>query len=467
MRPRWSLCLLVLLGACAYYNGMYNTKRLAGRARKAEREGRSFEATSLWGQVAVKAESVVIRHPSEKWSNEARLLHGTALVKLNDCSRALRPLEGVMTTARTPELVEEAALLVGACRLREGDADGATAAYARLLDSHAADRRALARYQHGRALRLGGRFEEALAELSTSSHPRARGERAAALAGLGRLADALPLADSLLAERDSLAPWDSLLALVAEHDAEAASALTDRVATAPGLSPALRARLVLEEGRRWSEPDPARSEQRLRQADSLGRDTPVQSEARLEQGRLMVSRAASLPELRQAAFSLEDASDESGRYDAGRVQLGTTAQRVALYADSTSAGVPQGDLRLFLAGELARDSLGAARFAAAQFRRVAKEWPQSPFAPKAMLALIPLDPQAADSLRNALLTYYPENPYVAMAQGGDSPAYEILEDSLRRFAATFRPEGRRPTRPTPARRQPQQPQTPREPADTP
>jgi hypothetical protein len=193
----------------------------------------------------------------------------------------------------------------------------------------------------------------------------------------------------------------------------------------------------------------------------------VQSEARLEQGRLMVSRAASLPELRQAAFSLEDASDESGRYDAGRVQLGTTAQRVALYADSTSAGVPQGDLRLFLAGELARDSLGAARFAAAQFRRVAKEWPQSPFAPKAMLALIPLDPQAADSLRNALLTYYPENPYVAMAQGGDSPAYEILEDSLRRFAATFRPEGRRPTRPTPARRQPQQPQTPREPADTP
>jgi hypothetical protein len=31
-----------LLGGCVYYNGMYNAKRLAGSARKAERDGRAF-----------------------------------------------------------------------------------------------------------------------------------------------------------------------------------------------------------------------------------------------------------------------------------------------------------------------------------------------------------------------------------------------------------------------------------------
>jgi hypothetical protein len=57
---------LVSTGACVYYNGMYNANRLARSARKAEREGRTFQANGLWGQVATKAESVVVRHPTSK-----------------------------------------------------------------------------------------------------------------------------------------------------------------------------------------------------------------------------------------------------------------------------------------------------------------------------------------------------------------------------------------------------------------
>jgi len=49
------VAMVVLLGGCVYYNGMYNTNRLANSARRAEREGRTFAATSLWGQVATKA----------------------------------------------------------------------------------------------------------------------------------------------------------------------------------------------------------------------------------------------------------------------------------------------------------------------------------------------------------------------------------------------------------------------------
>ena len=55
---------------------MYNANRLANSARKAEREGRTFEANSLWGQVATKAESVVVRHPKSKYAEEATILRG-------------------------------------------------------------------------------------------------------------------------------------------------------------------------------------------------------------------------------------------------------------------------------------------------------------------------------------------------------------------------------------------------------
>src|ERR671914_2916059 len=81
-----------LLGGCVYYNGMYNANRLARSARQAEREGKTLEASSLWGQVATKAESVVVRHPTSKYAEQASLLRGIALAKLGQCDQALGPL---------------------------------------------------------------------------------------------------------------------------------------------------------------------------------------------------------------------------------------------------------------------------------------------------------------------------------------------------------------------------------------
>ena len=71
---------------------MYNTKRLAGSARKAERDGRAFEANNLWGQVVTRAESLVARHPDSKYVDEALVLKGVALARLNQCEAAVAPL---------------------------------------------------------------------------------------------------------------------------------------------------------------------------------------------------------------------------------------------------------------------------------------------------------------------------------------------------------------------------------------
>src|SRR3954464_5901102 len=90
----------VLLAGCVYYNGMYNANRLAGSARKAEREGRTFEATRLWGQVATKAESVVVRHPTSKYAEEAGVLRGVALARLGQCEHALGALSRASSSTK-------------------------------------------------------------------------------------------------------------------------------------------------------------------------------------------------------------------------------------------------------------------------------------------------------------------------------------------------------------------------------
>lgn len=462
------LGLLLAAGCGGYYNGMYSAEQFARRARRAEKEGRTFDATSFWGQVAVRAESVLVRHPHSGWADKARLLQGTALVRLKDCGRALPPLEAVMVGARETELSEQAALLVGSCRLAVGDPIGATSAYARLTGSRDAGRRNLALLEHGRALRLAGSYDEALAELAGSGDPRARGERAATLAALGRIAEAEAMADSLIAEADSAAPYDSVHAGFVRHDSAAASRFADRIGAATTLPAALRTALLLQDARRLSEADSAAADRRFAEAQKAGSGTPLAVEAKLQAAAARIARAESAELLRDAADNLEDLSEGSGPAGARAQQLAAAVRRVILVADSAPPGSPGGDLRLFLAAELARDSLGAPRFAARQFQRIVTEWPGSDFAPKALLALIALDPASGDSLLGIVRVRYATSPYVLFASGEDVPAYAALEDSLRRFAETFRPEGRRST-PHPARpgtrpgQQPTQPRAPSEP----
>ena len=152
----------VLLAGCVYYNGMYNANRLAGSARKAEREGRTFDANNLWGQVATKAESVVVRHPTSKYAQEANALRGIALARMGQCEAALVPLSRASLMVPS-ELTEEAQLATGRCQMAAGNIEAGQAAYNSLLHSRNPERRAEARFQHARALRQQGDFQAARA----------------------------------------------------------------------------------------------------------------------------------------------------------------------------------------------------------------------------------------------------------------------------------------------------------------
>jgi hypothetical protein len=453
---------LLALNGCAYYNGMYNANRLAGRAEKAERDGRTFDANSFWGQVVVKADSVLARHPDSKWADDARLLRGKALARLDRCEAAIPELARAQQELTEPHLVEEAALELGHCRLRQGDATGAQMALAPLEDSPDSLRRARARALLGGARVAGGDYSAALPLLEAGSDSVAAGNRLVALAGARRLDEARGLADSLIAAGAGAAPWGAFLRELGRADQASATAYLDRVRTLP-VDPGQLAEWMLQDAARRLATDRAGAVSRYQEAERLAPDTDAGIRARELRIRMALAAVPALDSLSGTIAELKGQADDIQMMTPadGLVQ---TAELIERTADSATRRPPRGDLMMFLAAELARDSLGAAGLAADLMGRVADGWPESPYAPKALLALMALDDGAADSARAELETLYGASPYVAAVQGLADSTYHTLEDSLGSFAmawgaaaraqaapgrSTVRPGDRRPLRPAP------------------
>jgi hypothetical protein len=423
-----------LLGGCVYYNGMYNAKRLAGSARKAERDGRTFEANNLWGQVITRAESLVARHPDSKYVDEALVLKGVALARLRQCRAAVTPLARVPLLPADAEVSEEGALALGRCRLELGDPEAADAMLARVAESEDPVRRGEARLLRARTLRMTSRHEAAVALLDGVPGRRAMNERLLALAGARRSDAALALADTLLATSDTSTRWDTVAVAVGREDAATASALVDRLEKRPGTAPDARARLLLDDALRMAALDTARAEARLRQAASIEEAGPSTAQARLRLTRLRLSRVTVPSDLPPLATELAAQVSAKTVISAEAGQLRETVTRILAAGDSAAAGAAQSDLRLFLAAESARDSLAAPVLAASLFRRLVEGTPESPYVPKAILAGAALDSVWGASVVPLLEMQYASSPYVAFLQGAEPYGYRELEDSLRSFA---------------------------------
>lgn len=426
-----------LISGCVYYNGMYNTNRLANAARKAERDGRAYEAKNLWGQVVTRAESLVVRHPDSKYADQASVIRGIALARLDQCPSAVGPLALYESVPGLDDaVVEEAALALGGCRLELGDPALAEAALSRVIDSRDPARRREARFRHARALRLTGRFPEAVAELRTTRDPRGRADLLLALAGAGRTDEALGVADAILASRDTAVVWDSVVAALGRQDPRAATRLVDRLAADTSLAPEERARRLYQDGLRLEALDSAAALARLQQATRVTGRAESAERARLHLLRLELTRTRSPEELAPVADSLTALARRESGAAPEAAALGMTLARLRRLADSAGPAVDRGDLRLFLGAEAARDTLRAPVLAAGLFRRVADEWPESPYAPKALLAAELIDPMDTEGLQTRLDSLYPDSPYLAALHGEQAPGYRALEDSLQAFATS-------------------------------
>jgi hypothetical protein len=95
-----------------------------------------------------------------------------------------------------------------------------------------------------------------------------------------------------------------------------------------------------------------------------------------------------------------------------------------------AAGAPQGAGARFRIAEMVRDSLGAPALAGQLLLDAAAADTASLYAPKALVAALPLLPDRHDSIAAVLDTRYATSPYTRAYHGEASVAYVAAEDSL-------------------------------------
>jgi predicted negative regulator of RcsB-dependent stress response len=429
-----SLTLAVLataVGACAYYNGLYNANHLAKEARRAERQGRTGEARSLWSQAAVKAESVASRHPHSKYRDDALLLQGTALQRLRSCVTAVGPLELAADSSPDRTIRVEAALRAGECRLDLLEPDSALEAVALVLSEGSAQERSQAQLIRGQAFLRLGRTHEAIDELTASAAPTAVFPKAMALARMGRAEEGAAVLRAAVTDPFVEDLWIPALDTVGRAVPAEIAPLIDALTARSDVGLGQRLRLWLADGQRWLQfGDTARAVGRFAQVRSAGPDSTSGRSAWAYLGLLATLQAHSWSDVPVLADSLSAAIRQGGEpvRIAGRYVSVLNRARAGLQQDALP-------LELFLAAEDVRDSLKNPLLASSLFEQVVQRFPTTPLAPKALLVLATLHPTVADSLIGVLRERYPTSPYTLILSGQGNKAYEVLEDSLRRAAA--------------------------------
>ena len=449
MRRALTVLLLAapVAAGCAYYNGLYNANHLADEARRAEREGRTSEARSLWSRAAVKAESVATRFKKSRYRDDALVLQGLALSRIGSCTAAVPPLRTAADSGADGTLQVQAALLLGQCWLALQAPDSALAALGLVGDSAAPGHRREALLLRGEArLRLGD-AEGALTDLTAAGAAQAVFPRAVALTVLDRTDEAAELLASVVDSPYVEAGWLTALDTVGRRAPEAASRLVDRLTGGNRLGAGVRARLLLADGERWRQA--GIQEQAVPRFTAVAAAVSDSVEGQVARVHLAI-RAARLSESEAALDTLVDSLQAATR--AGGRPLQVSGSFLSVLTRAREAVRDSGTaMQIFLAAEDARDSLAAPRLAAALFAAVERHHPESVVAPKALLALADLRPDDADSLVARLEARYPESVYTLALHGAADDRYRAVEDSLLRLG---REQRRRGPPPAPTDRRP-------------
>jgi len=430
--PSSVLALLFALTGCAYYNGVYNAKAEARAGDRLSRLGRESDASARYAEAAAKAETVLVRYPKSRWRPQALALAGRTLALAGDCAPARPRLrEALALPVLDAEVREQLLVAQAACDVR----DAHPALALRVLEPLAA--RGLPSVRPGAALWA----VRAAIALGDAEHARVV---------LGSL-DA------------GAAQWELAQAALAEHSyAVAESLLTLRAARGdvrPDAVPMLRALWVSGQRdaverlvNRWGGADTRGGDKLTLHmlAASLQIDAgvdaalDVRARAHLNAVRRLATdsvtdgEAASLITLIALAplSRLEDVSATvrrnatTGRSAVLQRRLEDNVLLVELLANRTD---PSG-ASLYLAAEVARDSLRAARLAIQLFKRIDQTVQGAVLAPRGLATAASLDADSAAALRVRLRERYPRSPWTLALDGanpGDLPAYEAAEATLR------------------------------------
>ena len=404
IRARAAIGVLLIASGCAYYNGVYNARHADRAAERALLDGDDSAAVRNFALAAAAAETVLARYPQSRWAPEAMMLAGRGLAFTGSCGTALNRLDAYRRRVRDPRDRDRAALASGQCLTTAGRYAEALSVLAPLLTVRE-------REVAVPAARLSARAHLALGDDASAARVLSRVDAGAAewllardALGVGRLARA----ESLLARRVAIGDVrgdlpDMLRRLWTAGDSAAALRLAVAVSASRAPTPGkARVRLAIGELLAGAGRD-AEAREALAMVPRLSADSVVVSRARDLMSQLALA----------SATSLDEVSEQLKKPRGSDVRLANAAllARVLVREDPiTGAG-------RFLAGEVARDSLRAARLARSLFITIPAA---SPLSAKGWLAAAALAGDSAGAYVAQARRRWPNSPYVLAVDGRDS-----------------------------------------------
>lgn len=409
--------LAVVANGCVYYNGIYNAKSAAETGDDRLRRGDEAGASAMFAQSAAGAETVLVRHPKSGWRSRALYLAGRGHAWSNSCALATPRLTAFLALADGSVRERESArLALAACESRANALVSARARLDSLVSSKdvetsrqariwaartalaAGDREAVAGYLAG--LDVNSLHWE-LARVSLEAGEYARAESLVVLrAARGDFRE-----DATRAVRDlwGAGQWDAAERVVVGYDLARVSD-AGRAAMHYALGD-----LSLSAGR------DSVARRHLATARALsGRDTMLAREAEARLAILGMTRASRMQDI-DSVLARQDSTVRRTSFARRAEEQLLLVRLLERNTDATGAS-------LFLAAEVARDSLRAPRLAQTLFLRVARDLVASPLAPNALYAASLLEPDSAAIWHAQIRNRFPNSAVTAWLRGDDPDA---------------------------------------------
>ncbi|MBX9927723.1 MAG: hypothetical protein K2X99_02315 [Gemmatimonadaceae bacterium] len=426
MRRAFGAVVLALVASgCAYYNGVYNAKRAVRRGEALRAVGREGEAAGEFALGAISAETVLARYPRSRWRAEALYLAGRGGALGGDCGRGRGHLMTFLARpAAQREWRDRAGVALALCDLRAGRLADARV----VLDSLAVHAVPSARDE---AIIGAARAAIALGDLRGAEQRLARVDAGVAqweLAAAALAAGEPVRAESLMilrVRRGDARP--DLPQFVRGLWVAGDRAAMDRVVFTFGGSRArssdrFAAHLLAADLWMAARVD-ANASAHLLAARRLALDSVAEVEAG---SRLTLLRLADRSRLEDVTAVVGQ-----GRREGRGTLLQQRLEDNLLLVQILERRVDRTGAALFLAAEVARDSLRAFSLSDALFRRL--EESGTVMASRAVLGIATVTPESASVVAARVQERFPRSPDAARLGGNDAstmPAYVAQQAAL-------------------------------------
>lgn len=412
------VCTVIALAAsgCAY-NGLYNARTASRRADLLLQRGMDDSAAVYLQRASDAAEAVLERADDSTEQGEALLLSGRALALSGaDCVRARNRLNAFLSLGgTTADDRARAALAIAQCDARSEQWDLVEARLAPIdaAASGLTDERLRSdvRRWRARAALASGASARADSLLSTMDVDDAPWERIAVaierqaweyaegqMVGRALRGDARPELDAALRRAAAARQFVMVARVVNAFDSSSAPR-------------AVRVRLRMLAGElEEASGDTARARMHYQQVIArTALDTLARRAASARLAQLDAAQIDSVPALRAHLLRSAPLARGTGAYD----RFEASATLFLLLHDTVD---PSG-AALFLAGEVARDSLRLPSLAIEAWRTLERRYPDAPLLPRALYAASRLMPDSASAMQRTLITRFPDSALSAWLRG--------------------------------------------------